>query len=103
MDDEHPFENDLFRILSRDMLFLEEKNHSSTILTFPHLKRLDVQYAHHDYVELFVLKTNCYLPRLSILRIRDQSIRKLQDRFNNDSSYFNINDIFRMNLLQKTR
>ena len=105
MKDEHPFENDLFRILSRDMPFLEQleitneypqkhKDHSSTILTFPHLECLDVQYAHDDYVELFLLKMNSCSPRLSILQIRRKSIEKLRNHFNNDSSHFNIEDFF---------
>ena len=91
MKDEHSFEDALFRIISHDMPYLEQltitnkhplknKRCSSTILGFPRLERLDLQYAHDDYVELFLLTTKTSLPRLSILRIRNQSLQRLKSR-----------------------
>ena len=108
MNDEHPFENELFQLLSRDMPFLERleisndhpqkhKDQSSTILTFPHLERLDVKYAHDDYVELFLLKTNCCLPRLSVVTIDRKSFERFRNNFNHDSSYSNIEVFFSRN------
>ena len=104
MLDEYPFETALFRLISRDMPFLEQlkitnehpqkhKQRSSEILVFPHVERLDLDLAHEDYVELFLLKTNTYLPRLSILHARYQILRKLRNSFDNDSSHFNIGGV----------
>lgn len=59
MRDQNPFEDALFWLISRDMPHLEQlqisnecpqtnKPCSSAMLTFPHLERLDLKYAHAD-------------------------------------------------------
>jgi hypothetical protein len=104
MDDEHPFEDALFRVISQDMPLLEhleisnhhpqkDKQCSSTILAFPHLKHLDLQCAHDDYAELFLLKTNTCLLRLSTLCIEYKAIRRLTNGFNSDSTCFNFHGL----------
>jgi hypothetical protein len=42
MIDSYPFENELFKNVSQ---------HSSTLITFPHLEQLDITLAYVDYVE----------------------------------------------------
>lgn len=81
MSDKYPFEDTLFRIISHDMPYLERltisnehpqkrKHRLSTILVFPRLKHLCLEYAHDDYAELLLSKKNTSLPRLSSLRPR---------------------------------
>ncbi|CAF1294720.1 unnamed protein product [Rotaria sordida] len=73
MDDTIPFEHKLFNIISEDFPFLEflrisnnyspkVKEHSLTLITYPYLTLLDLQNAHDDYAELFLLRKNAYLP-----------------------------------------
>ena len=67
MSDIIPFEHKFFQLISQDFPFLEilyicndqpqkDKQHSSTLITFPYLTFLDLEYAHVDYAELFLLK-----------------------------------------------
>ncbi len=75
MKDTIRFEHKLFNVISEDFHFLEflricnhyspkTKEHSLTLITFPYLTLLDLQNAHDDYAELFLLTKNAYLPRL---------------------------------------
>lgn len=101
MKDEHPFDNALFRVISRDMPFLKDltitnehplqnRELSLTVLVFPHLERLDLEDAHHDYAELLLLKTNTSLPRLSNLKIRNESLQRIKTSSNGDLEHFNL-------------
>lgn len=111
MSDEHPFEDALFLIISHDMPFLEhlqisnehpqkDKQHSSTMFLFPHLKHLDLEHAHDDYAELFLLKRNTCLLRLSNLCIEHQSLRRLTNDFNSDSTHLNIHGLRSLDVCQ---
>ncbi|CAF4135515.1 unnamed protein product [Rotaria sordida] len=66
MSDGNPFEHKLFKIISQDFPFLEflyifnddpveDKQYSSTLITFPYLTFLDLNGTHVDYAELFLL------------------------------------------------
>ena len=60
MNDTHPFQRKLFELISQDFPFLEslcvnndqpqedKQQHSSTLITFPHLTILQLQRAHED-------------------------------------------------------
>ena len=109
MDDEHPFEDAVFRKISHDMPFLEyleisnehpqkDKQRSSTVLVFPHLKHLDLRYAHDDYAELFLLKRNTCLLRLSTLLIVYESLRRIMNESYSDSRDFNIYGLKSLNI-----
>ena len=74
-DREHPFEHEFFQIISHYFPFLrtliicnyepqKRKQHSSTIITFPHLHSLDLQYANVDYAAQFLCDTKIHLPCL---------------------------------------
>lgn len=101
MYDEHPFEDALFGIVSRDMPLLEhlkisnehgqkDKQRSSTLLVFPRLECLHLLYAHDDYAELFLSKKRSSLPRLKSLRISDGLLRKIQVGLYSDSAHIDL-------------
>ena len=104
MCDDYPFEDALFRIISQDMPFLEhlqicnthpqnDKQPPSTVLVFPHLTYLDVEYAHDDYAELLLLKRKTCLLRLSKLRIGYKALRRIKNALTCDSTHSNIHGL----------
>jgi hypothetical protein len=78
----------------------KDKQRSSTMLLLSHLKHLDLQYAHDDYAGLFLLKRNTCLLRLSKLCIEYQSLRRLTNDFNSDSTHFNIHGLRSLDICQ---
>ncbi len=104
MRDENPIEYNLIKLISQDFSFLQflyisnhypqkEKKYSSTLITFPYLTFLDLQYAHDDYVELFLLKKITHLPRLLNLRMEYKSLTRITNNFTNDATHFNFRTI----------
>ncbi|CAF2114504.1 unnamed protein product [Rotaria magnacalcarata] len=97
MLDVHPFENDLFKIISQNFPLLQRlsidnrepqktKQHSSTIITFPHLYKLDVRKAHIDYAVEFLFDKNISLPRLTYLFIEYDTLATITEGFTNDAA-----------------
>ncbi|CAF1370589.1 unnamed protein product [Rotaria sordida] len=64
-----------------------------TLITFPHLKFLDVKYAHVNYVARFLLKKSMHLPRLSNLSIEYELLMLITNHFTNDPTYFNFDKL----------
>ncbi|CAF3308971.1 unnamed protein product [Rotaria socialis] len=104
MSDRISFEHQLFQRISADFPFLQilyisnshpqnNKSYSSLLITFPYLKFLDLQYAHVNYAELFLLKNNVHLPRLLNLRVEYESLANLTNNFTNDATYFNFHTL----------
>ncbi len=104
MSDRVSFEYKLFEIISHDFPFLEfltirntdqmqEKQHSSTLITFPYLTFLDLRSAHVDYVELFLLRKNTYLPRLLKFSMKYESLTIITNNFTNDATHFNFGTV----------
>ncbi|CAF3766793.1 unnamed protein product [Rotaria sp. Silwood1] len=100
MNDKIPFEHKLFNVISEDFPFLEflricndyspkTKEHSLTLITFPYLTLLDLQDAHDDYAELFLLKKNVHLPRLLNLSVQYKSLITITNNFTNDAMDLN--------------
>jgi hypothetical protein len=111
MNDTIPFEYKLFKLISEDFSCLEylkisnncaqkDKQYSSSLLTFPYLILLDLQYAHVDYGELFLLKENTHLPRLLNLSIEYKSIKTITKNFTIDAAYFNFRKVLSLELYQ---
>ncbi|CAF4787296.1 unnamed protein product [Rotaria sp. Silwood1] len=101
MSDAIPFEDNLFKLISQNFPFLEflyisndypqkHNQHSSTSIIFPYLKFLDLKWAHIDYAELFLLKKNMYLSRLSNLFMKYESLITITNNFTNDATQFNF-------------
>jgi hypothetical protein len=102
MDDTKiPFEHQLFKLISQDFPFLEflsifnrhpqkDKEHSSTLITFPYLTFLDLKWAHNDYAQLFLLEKNAHLPRLLNLCISYISLTMITNNFTTDATRFNF-------------
>ncbi|CAF3206673.1 unnamed protein product [Rotaria sp. Silwood2] len=104
MNDVIPFENKLFKLTSQNFPFLEflyisndysqkDNQHSSTLITFPYLKFLDLKWAHVDYTKLFLLKKNIRLPCLSNLSIEYKSLITITNNFTNDTTQFNFDKL----------
>jgi hypothetical protein len=109
MIDEIPFEHQFFELISQGFPFLEflyidnndpqkENQYSSTLIKFPYLTYLSVEYAHVDYVKLFLLKDNMYLPRLLNLSINYKSMITITNNFTTDPSYFNFDQLRSLHL-----
>ncbi|CAF2587448.1 unnamed protein product [Rotaria sp. Silwood2] len=96
-----PLEYKLFQIIFHDFPFLnllyisnrypiKDKQYSSKLITFPYLTFLDLQYTHVDYIELFLLKKNTYLPRLLNLCMEYKSLTMITNNFTNNPTHFNF-------------
>ncbi|CAF1551612.1 unnamed protein product, partial [Rotaria sordida] len=97
----HCFEPKFFQVISQDLPFLEmlyirngrpqkDKQYSSTtLITFPHLKLLDLKSAHVDYAEQFLFAKITHLPRLINLCITYESLIMITKDFTIDTKCFN--------------
>jgi hypothetical protein len=96
-DREHPFEQELFQIISNSFPFLrtliicnyqsqKRKQQLFPTITFPHLHSLDLQYANVDYAAQFVCHTKIYLPCLLELTITYESLVMITNNFTNDAT-----------------
>jgi hypothetical protein len=94
---EHPFEQELFQIISDSFPFLrtliiwnyqpqKRKQHSSPIITFPHLHSLDLQNTNDDYAAQFVCDTKIQLPCLLELTITHESLIMITKNFTYDAT-----------------
>ncbi|CAF2498502.1 unnamed protein product [Rotaria sp. Silwood2] len=101
MLDRYPFEHKLFKIISEDFPFLqkliilnlkEQKNdqhHSSTLITFNHLLKLNLISAHNAYATLFLSDRSTRLPCLTNLKIRYSTLASVTNNFTNDETRLN--------------
>ncbi|CAF1575318.1 unnamed protein product [Rotaria sp. Silwood1] len=97
-DDTHNFEHQLLKVISQDFPFLKEliiknilpqqKQHSSSLITFRHLILLNLVQAHVDYAEEFLIDKNIHLPSLLNLRIKFESLEMVTKNFTNDTTRF---------------
>ncbi|CAF3359078.1 unnamed protein product [Rotaria sp. Silwood2] len=109
MTDVDPFEHELFKIISQDFSLLKHlriendqpqknKQHSSTLIIFPHLILLNLFLAHVDYAEQFLYDRNTYIPRLLNLGIEYDSLVMVTNNFNNNGARLNCAKLKRLNL-----
>jgi hypothetical protein len=97
MTDFRPFEHNFFKVISKTFPMLKNlciindepqkrKQQSVTCITFPHLIVLDLDGAHVDYAEQFLVNKHCDLPRLANLNIDYNSLALVTNNFTNDTS-----------------
>jgi hypothetical protein len=97
MYDIRPFDNELFKIISQDFPFLDSlsiinrvaqknKQHSSTLITFPHLLELRLTMSHTDYAVQFLFDKNTSLPCLTYLNIEYRTLATVTEGFTNDAA-----------------
>ncbi|CAF3027084.1 unnamed protein product, partial [Rotaria sp. Silwood2] len=110
--DQYPFEHKFFQFISRGLPFLEilhirnnkpqkDKQYSSTeLITFHHLKLLNLKLAYVDYVEQFLLNKVTYLPHLFNLYIKYESLIMITNNFTIDTTYFNFSRVKDLDLDQ---
>ena len=96
-----PFEDELFQLVSEDFLNLEhlavsnpysqkDNRHESTSISFPNLRSLTLQYAHYDYVELFLQRKFTRLPHLFQLCLTYKALTTITNQFMDDATKFNF-------------
>jgi hypothetical protein len=107
-----PFEHKFFQLISHELPFVEilhirndqpqkDKQYSSIeLITFHHLKLLNLKLAHVDYAEQFLLKKITYLPNLFNLYIKYESLIMITNNFTIDTTYFNFSRIKDLDLDQ---
>ncbi|CAF1190786.1 unnamed protein product [Adineta steineri] len=97
MTDSFPFEHEFFKTISDCFPFIKNlticnlepqknKQHSSTLISFPHLNLLNLIDAHDDYAEQFLVDTNIHLPCLLDLCITYESLEVVTNNFTNDAT-----------------
>lgn len=96
IDPIHSFEHDFFKRLSRSFPLLsdltvfngiqQKQKHISSIVEFPHLSKLNLEYAHMDYAEQFLLNTNSHLPCLNHLEIPYEHLINVTENFTNNAA-----------------
>jgi hypothetical protein len=98
MADLHPFEHELFQIISQSFsrlknlhIFNKEaqiaKQQSRTLITFPRLLHLDLVFAHIDYAEQLLVEQYCHLPSLVKLQIGCASLMSVTNHFTNHATH----------------
>jgi len=107
-----PFEYKFFQLISHDLPFVEilhirngqpqkDKQYSSTkLITFHHLKLLNLKLAHVDYAEQFFFKKITYLANLFNLHIKYESLILIINNFTIDTTYFNFSRVKDLDLDQ---
>ena len=97
MSDIRSFVNRFFQIISQSfpplesLLIINEKakqneEHSPTLITFPHLLRLDLKGAHIDYARQFLSDENTSLSRLIHLEIGYETLSIVTEDFTNEAT-----------------
>jgi hypothetical protein len=112
MNDTISFEHQLFKLISEDFPFLEflcifnnsnspkNNEYSSTLIVFPYLTYLDLENAHDDYAELFLLKKTTHLPRLLNLSMEYKTLTMITNNFTNDPMHFNFSQLKNVGVCQ---
>ncbi|CAF3025499.1 unnamed protein product [Rotaria sp. Silwood2] len=105
MRERRPFEHKLFQIIFRDFLFLQQltifnrqpqenkQHHSSTLIRFSHLFKLNIINAHSDYVTQFFSDKNTCLLSLTHLIIEYKTLTTVTNDFTNDRTRLNCSKI----------
>jgi hypothetical protein len=95
--DFRPFEHNFFKIIAENFPVLKrlyifnnepqiDKQQSITPIVFSHLILLNLNCAHADYAEQFLIDKHCHLPCLLKLYIRYESLALVTNNFTNDAT-----------------
>ncbi|CAM2728774.1 unnamed protein product [Rotaria socialis] len=121
VDDSIPFEHEFFmriawsfpllRILNiynfMPQLVISNKLSSndnqlcSTIIQYPYLTSLDLQFVHDDYIEQFLNDKKTYLPHLSKLNISCDGLHSVTRNFTNERTRLNCMNVKQLNITPK--
>ncbi|CAF1288616.1 unnamed protein product [Adineta steineri] len=97
MTDSFPFEHEFFKIISDSFPLVKNltisnlepqknKQHPSTLISFPHLNLLNFINAHDDYAQQFLVDANTHLPCLLDLCILYESLEIATNNFTNGAT-----------------
>ncbi|CAF4622888.1 unnamed protein product [Rotaria sp. Silwood2] len=121
VDDETPFEHEFFmriacsfpllKILSiynrlpqltiSNKLISNDNQLCSTIIKYPYLTSLDLQFAHEDYIEQFLNDQKTYLRHLTKLKVTDYGLISVTRNFTNERTRLNCMNVKQLNISPK--
>ncbi|CAF1040738.1 unnamed protein product [Rotaria magnacalcarata] len=104
MTDFCPFEHNFFKIISQSFPLLKkmdimnkepqkDKQKSLSLIKFSYLIYLDLQSAHADYAEQFLIDKYCHLPCLLNLNIHYESLVLVTNNFTNDATRLTCSEL----------
>ena len=113
IDAMYPFEHEFFQRITRSFPLLqsltafnrtEQKRarqcssdeQVSSPVEYSHLIKLDLEFAHIDYVEQFLIDTRIYLPRLNSLRVQYEHLTTVTKNFTNNATRLNCGKVKRL-------
>ncbi|CAF1544012.1 unnamed protein product, partial [Rotaria sordida] len=119
VEDTNPFEHEFFMRIARSfpllkclrifniesqvldglMTFSSDNCQLHSIIEYPHLTTLDVQYAHGDYVEQFLNETKTFIPCLTKFLVSGDHLKAVTKDFRREETRRNCakaNDIFQI-------
>ena len=117
--DQRPFEKEFFLRISQSFPFLKilvlknkqaqqqhkqsqrsinENNQHNSIITYPHLIKLDLYNAHDDYVELFLDHTRISLFNKIRLCVNYQLLERVTHQFTRETTRFNCAQVTRLDI-----
>ncbi|CAF4135444.1 unnamed protein product [Rotaria sordida] len=73
----------------------------STIIKFPYLTTLNLQYAHRDYIEQFLNDKKTHLPHLTKLTVGYYELKTATRNFTNDRTRLNCMKVKQLNMSPK--
>ena len=108
-----PFEHEFFQRINRSfpllrsltvINLLEQKRSQecldaeqvSSIVEYPYLTELDLEDAHINYVEQFLIETRISLPRLDYLRVEYEHLTRVTENFTNNATRLNCAKVKRL-------
>lgn len=109
MENIHPLEYKFITLVSQSFPLLQflyvdnrhpqqEEKDPSTLITFPYLTHLHLKWSHDHYSQLFLLKENAHLPRLTSLRVTLRSLTAITNKFTADPKQFNFGTVRSLHL-----
>ena len=119
VEDTNPFKHEFFiriarsfpllkylRIFNREsqvldglMTFSSDNCQLHSIIEYPHLTRLDVRYAHRDYVEQFLNETKAFIPCLTEFEVSAHHLKAVTKNFTRKETRRNCAKVKRIDAL----
>ncbi|CAF1354061.1 unnamed protein product [Adineta steineri] len=93
--------NHLSQLTISNKLSSNDNELRSTIIEFPYLISLDLEFTHDDYIEQFLNDKKTYLPHLTKLDITYYGLKNVTENFTNERTRLNCMNVKQLNITPK--